>query len=1071
MIFCTNRGNGCPRLFANGYNMKIHLRSCTNRRKNVFVEPGIADGTNYSRSKKRGYLEAFPNDTWTSSLPRMCYESLPDELGSLQGVSKTLEGPQSINRCFVADIHEDCTAVGDGISEEKKAIILLKLKLGRLGRATSQKDVNEILRVLSLPSFRLGAFLSSCCNYNDCKLEEDSILQQSLHSKGFTKRTLIDPTTDVCCDIYARSPLQVLQNQIAGTSQDTCFFDPAGNGTTFNHPMMGELGQYGVKSISKAIMRSANNGILWHDKITSAEFSFVGLVQIYSDKSRTSLKESAFQFYPIHITLLNFHDDYRRKCIVNGSTFLAFLPVTFYKIENGIKIPTDVDRTQKLRLLHLAIDFALQYVRELGYTGFSCRDKTGLRRRCHPCLVSYCSDLPEAKDLSSVRNGNSSERNCHRCLAESKQFNVFTRIKHRSGTETVDVIQRARKLRKEGNRDEADTLMNKYSLADQIPCLNKMPFLGLHPILDMHCIFSFEPLHGFHLGISKDLKRCLSERLRSESLFTSSLPTSTGVYKVRQFRSVRIIILNGINKMLSHIQETSPSTGLRIDFSSTSKGENGNGLYAKDGKLIGILEGKDYRSVDAVFPFIGMFTDRCCGEHSSALSTNLFVQYVELMQITTSSKESTQWSHAKIDDIERRIKRFKKDALQLYGDHHSSQLCTEKFHLLDHIGEDIRRLGGIRFGDAGLYEYAHTLVKKAYRSGSRRKKSAMDETVTLFLKEMNYTSIQGIYENENSTKPKPSDSDHVPVLSAREDAIQTDCAVLVKSGKVFFLPDLQKCRKLTRKIRKAKEMENNGEVENLEYIMSNLSKVVVDLVQDVTEDGCRVLCNQLLSKFNTAETPHTASKSFAISRVASGFVPGIGTPVGKNFHNKRQKLLVPVSRVRYSQRMVSGRGFYGSEFLRQDCVVVEADDAPSGSNSKTISLWVAKVLALLRVPNAHLQIDEEVGSNEYVFVQYFEVVSCEDEIDKALGCVKLRWARDEEDLHTKGNNPFPDPGKWFDLLPVSSIRSVVHVVRGDYGVEGRGSTRNVDDVPWHEQFYYINRFNMGIEEQRYTSSE
>ena len=118
----------------------------------------MADGNSYSRSKKKGYLEAFPIDTGTSSSPWMCDEPYPDEIGCANSVSDTLEGPQSINRCFEADVHEDRTTLVDGISKGRKAITMLKLKFGRLGRTTSQKEVNEIIGVLSLPSFRLGDF-------------------------------------------------------------------------------------------------------------------------------------------------------------------------------------------------------------------------------------------------------------------------------------------------------------------------------------------------------------------------------------------------------------------------------------------------------------------------------------------------------------------------------------------------------------------------------------------------------------------------------------------------------------------------------------------------------------------------------------------------------------------------------------------------------------------------------------------------------------------------------------------------------------------------------------------------
>ena len=51
---------------------------------------------------------------------------------------------------------------------------------------------------------------------------------------------------------------------------------------------------------------------------------------------------------------------------------------------------------------------------------------------------------------------------------------------------------------------------------------------------------------------------------------------------------------------------------------------------------MGMLEAKDFRSVDMVSPFMGMFLDRCCDEASIAPTTNVFVQYVDVMKMALS---------------------------------------------------------------------------------------------------------------------------------------------------------------------------------------------------------------------------------------------------------------------------------------------------------------------------------------------------------------------------------------------------------------------------------------------------
>ena len=105
-------------------------------------------------------------------------------------------------------------------------------------------------------------------------------MQNSFSSVGFTKHTLTDPLSHVCCDLYLRPISEVLRGQIAGASTDNCFFQPPRNTGMFSHPMMTELGRSGVKAITDSIMGSVKDETLWHSGINAMLSSFVGLVQI-----------------------------------------------------------------------------------------------------------------------------------------------------------------------------------------------------------------------------------------------------------------------------------------------------------------------------------------------------------------------------------------------------------------------------------------------------------------------------------------------------------------------------------------------------------------------------------------------------------------------------------------------------------------------------------------------------------------------------------------------------------------------------------------------------------------------
>ena len=193
---------------------------------------------------------------------------------------------------------------------------------------------------------------------------------------------------------------------------------------------------------------------------------------------------------------------------------------------------------------------------------------------------SSCCDLPEAKDLTSVKNENSSLRNCHRCMARTDTFNLYTKGILRKGEESVQVIEKGRKLRKEFRGREADGVLHDHCLIDQIPFLNDFLVVGTTDVLDLHTIFNFETPHNFYLGILKELKRCLSERLRAEHISLSALPTKGGKKRISPFRILRLTIIFGINRMLAHIQWFSPAKDLRIEF-SISKGSFGSGLYVR----------------------------------------------------------------------------------------------------------------------------------------------------------------------------------------------------------------------------------------------------------------------------------------------------------------------------------------------------------------------------------------------------------------------------------------------------------------------------------------------------------
>lgn len=1037
MLPCVFKSQGCSQVFERRYGLQIHLRSCIHKQRRGQVRKKI---------KLRYHL---PVDLYDG-------KKTSDEITSrkMELEASTIESEDEWNDHGIHDMFPYIQPNQEHEDRELSTLDTVMVKLGHMSRSAGRRSVSELIRLLHRNDFSLESFRGRCRTAKDCTELEDNVLFSNLEEQDFKKVTIKDSDSGIECDLYIRSLIAFLRKQLESSSVENTIFSPTQEfpNDGKSHPMLARLGKEGVPAVIDTIMSQLQEEILWCTTSNSGGRSFVGMLQLFSDKSRTTLKEAAFQFYPFHVTLLNFNDDYRRQCILNGLSLVAFLPVTFYRTIDGERIKSGLSRLERLKMLHLSIDHVLSELKDVAYKGFTCVDKNSTLLVCHPCLGSYCCDLPEGKDLTSVKNGNSSLRNCHRCIAKTDNFNLYTRERPRRGEESVSVLEKASNLRRKRKGQEADELLYEQSLVEQISCLQSFPFVGSTSVLDMHAIFNFEPLHNFHLGASKELKRCLSERLRSDEHFSTVVPTKGGNKRNASFKTLRLSILFGINRMLAHIQTFSPAKGLRIDFSTSSKESFGSGLYVDDGKLVGMLEAKDYKVIDMVSPFIGMLVDRCCDEVTKAPTTNLFVMYVDIMQMAMSyNGNSMLWTEEMICKLERKIELFKENALCLYGKYHASKLRTEKFHQLDHICDDIRTMGGLRTGDAGIYEHEHTDIKRANRSGSRKNHTAMTETVSSYVKEKYYKSNKATL-NEGSVRGKET------TLSANKNAIEYDSVFLVKTGKVFTVGDIDRGRRLMRRIRIATDEECQKNLQQLNEEMNTVDKNVRDILNDVGEVGCRVLVNELM-KISVGNGRRLNTDSL-IRRVASGYISGIQAPTSANYDKRWNKIRVPRSSTRYSQRMISTRGFSGSSLLRQDSVLVQASD-PSSSGS--LSLWVGKVLGLFHIPFGSDPILDPDGNKveEFAFLQFYDASPPTDNIDKALGCIKLVWATAQQGSRqalkdVSRSNDFVSP--WFSLLPVTTIRGVVHVVRGDYGKDGLCVVKDMDSVPWHKQVFYINRF-------------
>ena len=96
------------------------------------------------------------------------------------------------------------------------------------------------------------------------------------------------------------------------------------------------------------------------------------------------------------------------------------------------------------------------------------------------------------------------------------------------------------------------------------------------------------------------------------------------------FKSHRVNVLRGTNSVINTIQRDYNVPGLTIDFSSAEIGAHANGIFLES-SIRGILEGKQYRSLDMIFPMVVAFIDTCCDEIEETPCTTIFSLYSNII--------------------------------------------------------------------------------------------------------------------------------------------------------------------------------------------------------------------------------------------------------------------------------------------------------------------------------------------------------------------------------------------------------------------------------------------------------
>ena len=878
---------------------------------------------------------------------------------------------------------------------------------------------------------------------------------------------------------YSKDPVELLNTQVSLVNRADFTCHP-GEGSKLPNAVSAGLGQEVYPVVRDLIEMSSTEHVRWHEPYVDGEQSVVAFLQLYSDKSKTTMKMSGITFYPFHLNIMNFSEPMQSLMKNNGHTILAFLPVEFTNV-NSLSGSVDayIDQVSKLKTIHQVICDVMKPLSDAAVVGIPCTTKDKKILRLHLVLGSYIADIPEQKDMLGVRYSNRTMQPCPRCHVPVQDMKHSKIGDTRSVDETRNVLSEFEALLSASDgirvnrpaasralKDRAKKKLDDISVQPIIPVLSQFPFVGATPYLDIYGLFSVEPMHVFHLGVSRMIKDAATDRLRCNELRTDHYRTVDR--RMRSFPSIRPAILRQVNAFVDEVSRKSDGTPIGLYIKNVDGRPGLNGMYTDEG-LTGMLEAADIKKLDMISPFIGGIFDRVCGESETCPITTVFTEYVDVMNKVCGHNGRDVWSGSDISQLRRDIKEFKRNGVRVFGSYQKSGMGTVKWHLLEHVADDIVRNGGLQLCDAGMYEYSHIIFKQSYARTSKRRNSAMDESIAIVGRRVRDDSGSS---SRKRAKHIELDEEEQELLSIpRKKACKEDTACASWAHITVTAVELEGT------LNKAPSRILNQYPEDSSSVQ--ISPEMWNYLRAIGIDAHRTLV-QLVKEQLTSNDVCEGMKAFVqISFSRSVYVSGIDTPTGTHV-TKDNEVLVAENDRRYLQRVFATDDFYNTGRPRFETIMVQAGYDTNGS-VKMNKIWFAKALGFITIhhkpmvrPNSivcmrHNKPDCGICTKEvdeqFVFVQYYDVIDGtgvpQDGVDEKLNCIRLKWDRHGSEEDGK------EVGKVFALCPLDSIRGRVHIVRSNALVELLHDTvpykKALEEhlqklTNWQGEMFYVNRF-------------
>lgn len=835
------------------------------------------------------------------------------------------------------------------------------------------------------------------------------------------------------------------------------------------------------------VRSSSQKDVFWREYYKDGEDSFVSFLQLYSDKTVTTTNACGITFYPFHMNMLNYCRSYKEYVISHGHTIVAFLPTTFLKLvkEHGReRWITDnyVDRIDKMRYLHKCIEQVMEPLKKESMKGIECCTSDYHYLRAHTVIGHYCGDIEEVKNLLGVKHTNSTMQPCHRCHVPKERLHEYTNYGKRSGKETKDILRKVANLRKESEditenlavRDvsrrkalkvEAEDILKSQSMMNYMPILSTFPLTTSTDTFDIYKIFTVEPLHLFHLGISKLIKQCACDRLKSTEKRTYAMGGENG----KTFSFIRNSVLRQMNGFLEDV--FSNHEGIRINCTiRKADGKPGlNGMFKEDG-IAGMVEAKIFKEMDKVSPFLGSIIDRACGEEMVAPVTKIFTMYVEIVNMFCRNEGVEKWDREQLNRAGEKVAEFKTLGYKYFGEYQKSEMCTEKWHSLDHLKMDAEEMNGLSEVSGSSYEKSHVLVKTHYRQTTGKKNNAMENTVQKLGRTMQDEGEGGGKRRKIASKTKDRNEELVENVTEKKKE-----AVVCRNYASVRYTDLEDIA--VRLLKKEDDNVKIGEVNDEKKVSVEVEKAL----NGIGMEGTIYLYKLVREIIYECDLRNVVMSHVNIKLSRSFYVQSEPCPTLEDqYLNNRVFVKRGGTDAKTEKfRVYAVHDYYNTGKPRYDDVMVAATEDRKLSGRKEI--WFGKALTIITItyprfndPDTnkclmHGQKECEICDpkfvGEYVLLQYYDVIDQihipHDDIDQVLKCIKLQWAKsnDREEEY--------DSGKMYGLCPIESVCGRVHLVRGSHitkllheDVEICKKVKQYmgNSDSWESEFFYVNRF-------------